>query len=161
MWIAVLLTAVVLGWWIYSKNANKKATKGPAFTVKIETTSSASDRERTPEEEAAYQQAKTIDWDNRVKNSARWSGDTTIPLPIKQLTVSQYYCLRDATMKFRIRAESDVVEDTGYIRSIKHHPTKTINSLVKHGMIAASDDGYFMVTNLGCRAFEQLPTRYS
>ena len=169
MWIAVLLVAAVAVWWFVSKSASKKPEKSTnkqpenaaSFTFKIETTAIASDRERTPDEEEAYQQAKTIDWDNRVKNGARWTGDVTARLPIKALTNNQYYCLRDATMRYKIRGESDVVEDTGYIKSIKYHPKRTLNSLVNHGLLTEVEGGYFTVTDLGCRAFQELPMRFN
>jgi hypothetical protein len=161
MWIAVLLAVAVIGGVIFFRKPGKKQAEEAVLTFKIEATPSAPKRERTIAEEEVYQQAKKRDWDSRSENGARWSGDVTSALPIRALTINQYYCLRDATMRFKIRCESDFVEDVGTVKSIKYHAKKTINALVKHGMIAANGSGEFEITDLGCRAFETLPTRYS
>ena len=100
------------------------------------------------------------------KNSAetsrkhmRWSGKIDGPLPLKALTFNQSFCLSDASVGKRI-IPSRLNESYGDApENIAFHLARTVDSLVKHGFLAADGKGAFVCTDLGLRAFETLPSR--
>ena len=90
----------------------------------------------------------------------KWSGDDSVPLPIKALTRSQWDCLSDGIDGSRIVAVLPMDMYTPRPDGSSGHGSKTIKSLVKHGFLAENPDGGYVITDQGLRACETLNVKF-
>ena len=95
------------------------------------------------------------------KKRMRWSGKSDGPMPIKNITYNQERCLGDASLGKRIIASSRDESYSNAPDDFANHQSRTVNSLVKHGFLVANGTGTFICTDLGLRAYESLPTKFS
>lgn len=132
------------------------ASLNSSVTLTIETTGGL--RPFTSGETAEYAMRMAAT-DERERNAIPWCKDASIHLPIKALTGYQWHCLREARLRYQIvpkymdGAEYVALEDS------REWPQRTINSLVKHGMLELGDSGTYRITDIGLRALEKLPTK--
>lgn len=89
----------------------------------------------------------------------KWSGRMDGDLPIKRLTGLQANCLSDAAAGVLIIRNSDISDRLIYERDETSvlHADRTVDTLVKHGFLAADGKGGYICTDLGARAYETLP----
>lgn len=111
-----------------------------------------------PEEAAEYAKRMAAA-DERERNAIPWCADTSIQLPIRALTGYQWHCLREARLRYQIVPKS--MEGIGYVslNDPREWPKRTIDRLVKHGMLELGDGGTYRITDIGLRALETLPTK--
>lgn len=89
-----------------------------------------------------------------------WSGDETTALPIKTLSPHQSMCLNDASYGIRIVMVAPSERYTSPTEGFSGHPSKTVNSLIKHGFLLADGKGSYTITDLGLRANAQCNVRW-
>lgn len=90
----------------------------------------------------------------------RWSGVDHGPLPIKALTVAQDMCLSDAARE-GARLVRSTTSLPGYVLAgsdMAPHPTRTVVTLARHGLLVASGDDY-VIADKGLQALETLRWR--
>ena len=89
----------------------------------------------------------------------KWSGVDKGPMPLKALTVAQDMCLSDAAgVGARLTRSSAM---PGYVLAgsdTAAHPSRTIKTLERHGLLAASGNE-FVITDRGLQALETLRMR--
>lgn len=91
----------------------------------------------------------------------RWNGVIECPLPLKQVTVAQADCLHDASCGARIVAvRSSEILNPQDDDTTMAHPTRTVASLVKHGLLKHDGTGLYVVTELGLRVRETCSVKY-
>lgn len=89
-----------------------------------------------------------------------WSGVSPGVLPIKSLTGPQRDCLVDASYRQRVLPSPPSEIDEQRPAGIAAHPTKTVMSLLKHGMVEPDGTGTYRITDKGLFALQALNTRY-
>ena len=168
----LLLTAVAFGAWKLTYRPIQPRKKRPeskkndpqrevvnlsdGVTLTIEVT--GGDSTFTPEEAVEYAKRMTAA-DERERNAIPWSTDTSIQLPIKALTGYQSLCLREARLRYQIVMKNiDMIENVS-LNDLREWPKRTIDSLVKHGLLELGDSGAYRITDIGLRALETLPTK--
>lgn len=112
-----------------------------------------------PPEEAAEYALRMAVADERESNAIPWCTDTSIQLPIKALTGYQWHCLREARLRYQIVPKDMDALAIDSLNDPREWPQRTINSLVKHGMLKLGEGGAYSVTNVGLRALETLPVK--
>lgn len=102
---------------------------------------------------------KKISKQHSKKNTAPAISQPPESLSLKRLSLNQASCLSDAISGIRIYREVDINNPKIYEGNVRGvmHPTRTVNSLVKHGLLEEVEDAGFAITTLGALAIRTLP----
>lgn len=113
---------------------------------------------RRDEDEDKREKLKDTERALRYEYRLRWSGETTVKPPIKSLTFHQARCLFWAERLYVIRPTwLEYFGPTS--RNNSFHEKRTIESLLKHGLLSAHPLGHYEITDLGLQVLETLPQR--
>lgn len=148
-WLIVFVLAAAVAWGFLKGFSGKKTKPGATRIKNIEV--------KTPVQTEHGGVERMLGM--RRRRPQDWTQEQIAALPLKVLSRAQWECLGDGADGTAIVITPPFNRYDVRPDGAKGHPSKTVTTLVKHGMLQASEGAYYAVTPVGLCALDCLAVR--